>query len=1332
MTRIGGASLRMLLAVTLAVGLMPSMAYAADGESQLDDGRAAEKPVEQAPASDGFEQDDSSPDPEGDDSFSDSNLARGSADDLSPKDEPAPPIEEESPADDLAGAPSIGTPKANEAPSDSDSPAPMEQEAAAASVETPFGALSLDQPVSIVLQAGEAALLSFTAPNEGRYLISSSGSYDTIGFLFADKEMAEQLAYDDDGGSEGNFSISYWLSAGQTVYLKARPYKETLAASFSVSASLDRSFDLSEWSNAWISDASLADGSFVAPEAHFLKWDSATGATDELAQGKDFEIVGYLASDGETPLEGQPERSGAYYVEMRGLAPYYGSAKMSFWVSDNRDLSNGTLEASSCAWAGTDGFEAPTLLFMPGSGSDTTSLVPGEHYRIIGFQDAGGASLEYNPVDAGWYSMQVEGIAPYYGEASVSFEARSLGDIVNLAYDTPTNVSFNEGQETYFSFTAPNDGLFAFSSFGACYNTGLSLYADRSMNKPLGGMDGGCGIGDVSIAEACIQLAAGQTVYLKVWGWGGIGSVLASDGGSLEHAFASVSDEGVVSKNSFKAPALNVYSFDAASGGWQVLTPGTDYQISGYLDANGNPIDGEPTEAGSYIAVIQGIGAYHANATVPFDALSDRDVRFFSFSVDGYLVASGEPIVEPAISGYRYDDEGVLEAELVQNRDFRIVGYRGLDGDALEVPPYGPGEYIAIVGGMGEYLGSQDVFIQVYDPKDYSVDSVSGIESVYEYTGEPVVVSPTVTAFDGTTLWEGVDYTVEYEDDRGAALSGPPVEPGSYYLTIRPIGHPVGAFGFQFEIVDPCDIGGDAYWDTYLSGSNILLHTGSPVILPEIVVRRDVGGDTLELVLGTDFRIKSFATSNDELLDGPPVEVGSYRVILEGIGRYTGERAVEFSVKSPYDIAAYNINSRVPILTDGAPISDPSIDAYLYDDNGFLVELVQNRDFRIAGYRDGDGNVLEGAPSEPGNYVAIVEGIGDYFGEQDVWIEVWNPYDIGSFSAWVSGYVVSTGEPVEEPCMEVVRFGDEGLPESRLVQNRDFHVKGYEDSNGSALEGAPWEPGEYRVILEGIGDYFGEISVYLPVENSKDLRFARVDLEEHEYQYTSEAVSLALTVTAYDGSLLREGEHYRVVFFANDDYDRSHPLPEVPSEVGDYVFAVEAIEDGEYTGTAGDSWHFAIYDEFDLSTNGWASISGSLRVDGRDVFLYAGESITPSVYVFANGDYGAEGFRRLVEGVDYELSYAGNVGPFDGETEATATVTGIGKYHGSLTESFTIVTSLDLSFFVNARGVRIGWGTDWRSYDRASPEIEFFATGEPIMPSIQLNGLPGASFAEVR
>lgn len=81
--------------------------------------------------------------------------------------------------------------------------------------------VTLDQP-QIVSAAGGSVKRSFTAPSDGTYYFWSTGSYDTYGTLY--DSDGEFITFNDDGGSNSNFKISYYLDAGQTVYIDVRQY----------------------------------------------------------------------------------------------------------------------------------------------------------------------------------------------------------------------------------------------------------------------------------------------------------------------------------------------------------------------------------------------------------------------------------------------------------------------------------------------------------------------------------------------------------------------------------------------------------------------------------------------------------------------------------------------------------------------------------------------------------------------------------------------------------------------------------------------------------------------------------------------------------------------------------------------------------------------------------------------------------------------------------------------------------------------------------------------------------------------------------------------------
>ncbi len=65
-----------------------------------------------------------------------------------------------------------------------------------------------------------------------------------------------------------------------------------------------------------------------------------------------------------------------------------------------------------------------------------------------------------------------------------------------------------------------------------------------------------------------------------------------------------------------------------------------------------------------------------------------------------------------------------------------------------------------------------------------------------------------------------------------------------------------------------------------------------------------------------------------------------------------------------------------------------------------------------------------------------------------------------------------------------------------------------------------------------------------------------------------------------------------------------------------------------------------------------------------------GKALTPTVYVIPKTASSTSASGKLTQGTDYKVTYSGNT---SGGTTATVTVTGIGKYSGTLSESFTIL-----------------------------------------------------------
>ena len=94
--------------------------------------------------------------------------------------------------------------------------------------------LHLDEPYEVVItEPGESVWLRFTPALTGKYeLTSYADDQDTCCSLY-DSDGA-YLSSNDDGGTDGNFRLKYWMEAGETYYYEVFYYSEVGTGSFPV------------------------------------------------------------------------------------------------------------------------------------------------------------------------------------------------------------------------------------------------------------------------------------------------------------------------------------------------------------------------------------------------------------------------------------------------------------------------------------------------------------------------------------------------------------------------------------------------------------------------------------------------------------------------------------------------------------------------------------------------------------------------------------------------------------------------------------------------------------------------------------------------------------------------------------------------------------------------------------------------------------------------------------------------------------------------------------------------------------------------------------------
>ena len=86
---------------------------------------------------------------------------------------------------------------------------------------------------------GQIYLVKITPTVSGEYTIESTGSNDTYVYLY--DAGGNQLSYNDDGGENRNFSLSYDLAAGQTYYYGVKFYDSSKTGTISMSINSDNS-----------------------------------------------------------------------------------------------------------------------------------------------------------------------------------------------------------------------------------------------------------------------------------------------------------------------------------------------------------------------------------------------------------------------------------------------------------------------------------------------------------------------------------------------------------------------------------------------------------------------------------------------------------------------------------------------------------------------------------------------------------------------------------------------------------------------------------------------------------------------------------------------------------------------------------------------------------------------------------------------------------------------------------------------------------------------------------------------------------------------------------
>ena len=335
------------------------------------------------------------------------------------------------------------------------------------------------------------------------------------------------------------------------------------------------------------------------------------------------------------------------------------------------------------------------------------------------------------------------------------------------------------------------------------------------------------------------------------------------------------------------------------------------------------------------------------------------------------------------------------------------------------------------------------------DPADFTF----ALPTNPTYDGNPKMVEVIVRE-NATKKYGAV--TVTYKQN-GVALSGAPIEPGTYTFTVTVAATATCAggdvtpkdntFTIQKAALNPADF--------TVTEPTDLTYDGKP---KEVTVTNNSSKDYGKISV-------FYEMSGGKVVHGAPVEPGKYyySVVTEGSARYKSGSVADGTFTITNDVKP-----------DPKPEPDPADFAFVlptdptYNGNPKMVEVIVKENATkeygavTVTYKQ-NGEVLDGAPIEPGDYTftATVAATATCAGG-DV-----TPKD-NKFTIQKAAL-----NPADFTVTEPTDLTYDGTPKEVTVKNtsdKDYgEITVTYKQNGEALNGAPTEPGEYSYTVTAAG-----------------------------------------------------------------------------------------------------------------------------------------------------------------------------------------------------------------------------------------------------------------------
>ena len=414
----------------------------------------------------------------------------------------------------------------------------------------------------------------------------------------------------------------------------------------------------------------------------------------------------------------------------------------------------------------------------------------------------------------------------------------------------------------------------------------------------------------------------------------------------------------------------------------------------------------------------------------------------------------------------------------------------------LEVKPAD----IADAGRFNTVLENKDGQT-AYDPANLVKINFTGSELLLDGTSEEgykLYVYDTVrrSILDSTVP----DFEIKYANN---------VNAGTATATVTGVGNYTGTLDVKFEIAK-LQINIGPYKVTINPESYVY---NGEAQQPNVTVKKD--DNSPALLYGVDYVVGYMpADETSELTNGVPVNVGTYKLVVEGVGNYEGTT----NSKPDFTITPKSVNS-----ADITALVEPT--SVEYTGSAITVNLT---------VKDGEKVLVEGTDfgTEYVNNINVgtatikVTGLNNYKDVKDVTFEI-TPVDITNYNAAIDPVSKIYNGVFDEPTLTVRK--DDST--SALVKGTDYEVSYV--LNGEEVE-EPVNVGTYTVVIKGIGNYKGTVNaenLTYTIEQ-KEITADMVTVDTTEKESTGAAIEPEVTVKDGD-KILVEGTDYTVEYTNN-------------------------------------------------------------------------------------------------------------------------------------------------------------------------------------------------------